>query len=204
MEKELLEEKSTTISVSVKGAYKTIFLDELRTTLNDIFKSYKNKKPDLQYRIQRFGEVIIKGNSENELWLLEDKIINHFALDKPYLDDVVNSLISMKPIIELYKILTNINPSMIRANSERVEFSKRKKVRIKKLKKAELEKVLNELEKYIEEKKDTYSERELTLLTARFYRAENNFGKGIMELKNYTLEMKQINEAILKFIDKLE
>lgn len=54
----LIREEDRTISVSVKGKGKSGFIDELRTTLNDIFDSYKSEKPELQYRIQRFGEIV--------------------------------------------------------------------------------------------------------------------------------------------------
>ncbi len=43
----LVREEDRTISVSVKGNDKTNYISALRTTLNDIFNSYKSEKPEL-------------------------------------------------------------------------------------------------------------------------------------------------------------
>ena len=70
-----LGKEDRTISVSVKGTDKTNYLSILRATLNDIFKSYKSKKPELEYRIQRFGEIPLEIEKKNALWLQDKKIL---------------------------------------------------------------------------------------------------------------------------------
>lgn len=133
----------------------------------------------------------------------EGKILNHHVLNKPYLDDVTNNLIPMNSIVKIYQLDQNSLTSFAGKMMESNEFASIKKNWIKKLKKADLEGVIVDLEKYVESRNDTYSESELIQLTARLNRAERNFGKGIMKLEQYNLEMNQINSAILKFIDNL-
>ncbi len=53
----LVREEDRDITVSVKGPDKTNYISTLRETLNDIFNSYKSEKPELQYRIERYGEI---------------------------------------------------------------------------------------------------------------------------------------------------
>lgn len=75
------------IEVSVKGASKTPYIDSLRTTFNEIFESYKSKKPDLLYRIRRYGEIPDGEGLENEkpLMLSAETIAAHLKKQIPYL-----------------------------------------------------------------------------------------------------------------------
>lgn len=99
----LIREDDRTISVSVKGNDKTKYISKLRDTLNNIYNSYKSKKPELQYRIERFGKL--EEVSENETFWLEDKkIFNHFLRNKSYYDDETNKVIPMKLVVNNYKI----------------------------------------------------------------------------------------------------
>jgi len=63
----LVREEKSTISVSVKGKDKTNYISVLRATLNDIFNSYKSEKPELQYRIERFGQIPDELEAKNPL-----------------------------------------------------------------------------------------------------------------------------------------
>ena len=92
------------ISVAVKGKDKTNYISVLRATLNDIFDSYKSEKPELQYRVERFGEIPDELEAKNPLWLRDRKIINHHQKEKPYYDDVTDQEIPMAKVVNLYKI----------------------------------------------------------------------------------------------------
>ncbi len=100
----LVREEKNTISVSVKGKNKTDYISKLRATLNDIFKSYKSEKPELQYRVERFGRLPDELGEKNSLWLPDTKIMNHYQREKPYYDDATDQDIPMAEVVEIYKI----------------------------------------------------------------------------------------------------
>jgi len=100
----LVREEDRTISVAVKGKSKTNYISTLRETLNDIFNSYKSEKPELQYRIERFGEIPDELEEKNPLWLPGKKIINHYKNEKPYYDDSTNRDIPMGRVVNIFKI----------------------------------------------------------------------------------------------------
>ena len=100
----LVREQDRTISVAVKGKDKTNYISVLRATLNDIFDSYKSEKPELQYRIERFGQIPDQVEEKNPLWLPDRKIINHLLRERPYYDDATDQEISMARVVNLYKI----------------------------------------------------------------------------------------------------
>ncbi len=100
----LVREEDRTINVSVKGKNKTNYISTLRDTLNDIFKSYKSKIPDLQYRIVRFGEIPKEIEKENPLWLSEKNIFYHFLRRTPFYDAVTGQYIDLKSIIDKLEI----------------------------------------------------------------------------------------------------
>jgi hypothetical protein len=109
--------KERTISVSVRGKTMSHYIDELRTTLNDIFNSYKSEFPELSYQIQRFGEIKMAmphpsagvpppapSSNQEAFWLPESKIVNHVARRRDYFDDVSGQDIPLQPIVHQYKI----------------------------------------------------------------------------------------------------
>ena len=98
----LVKEEDRSIFVSVRGHKKEDFLSTLRETLNMIFDSYKSKKPDLQYRIRRYGEILEEPGEA--LWLSESKIVKHAAMNKPYFDDVTNQDLLMTETVNIYNI----------------------------------------------------------------------------------------------------
>ena len=100
----MVREEERTISVSVKGSDQTEFIGELRETLNAIFDSYKSDKPELQYRIERFGQLPEELEVKNPLWLPDSKIINHAQKGRPYYDDVTDLDLPMKPVMLTYNI----------------------------------------------------------------------------------------------------
>ncbi|MCG8327535.1 MAG: hypothetical protein MI974_07615 [Chitinophagales bacterium] len=101
----LVREEDRSISVSVRGSSKSDYIVELRATLNDIFNSYKSKKPELHYWIKEYGEIrSALGPNSKELWLSENKIVNHHAANMPYYDDVTGEQLQMEKVVNLYKI----------------------------------------------------------------------------------------------------
>ena len=73
--------------MSVKGESKTKYISILRDTLNDIFNSYRSRKPELEYRIEDFGQIPQERESRNPLWLPDSKILTHSQAQVPYFDD---------------------------------------------------------------------------------------------------------------------
>jgi len=102
--RELKEERM--ITVCVKGLDKTNYLNKLRETLNEIFNSYKSKKPELQYRIERFGQLPDVIEDKNPIWLQDKKIYNHYINGRPYYDADTGSDIPMQNIVKIYNITT--------------------------------------------------------------------------------------------------
>jgi len=100
----LVREENRTISVSVKGTGKTAYISTLRETLNDIFSSYKSKKPVLQYRIERFGPIPDELETRNPLWLPDSKIFTHSVDKVPYYDDQARQPIDLRYTVTNYNI----------------------------------------------------------------------------------------------------
>ncbi len=98
------EEDDRTITVSVKGANKTEYLSTLRETLNGIFESYKSKKPELQYRVERFGNIPIELEKQAPLWLADHKILNHALDNIPYYDDSTRQSINLNNTVNNYNV----------------------------------------------------------------------------------------------------
>ena len=102
----LVREEDRTINVSVKGKDKTAYISRLRETLDDIFDGYKSTKPELEYRVQRFGKI--PENVSPPLWLSGNRINNHVKRNKPYYDDETNQEIPLQQTVKIYNINGNI------------------------------------------------------------------------------------------------
>ncbi|MBT6225140.1 MAG: hypothetical protein HOI47_00635 [Candidatus Scalindua sp.] len=100
----LVREEDRIISVSVKGKDKTNYISKFRETLNDVFNSYKSEKPELQYRIERFGEMPGELEAEEPIWLADSKVFNLCQREKPYYDDIADQNIPMAGVINIYNI----------------------------------------------------------------------------------------------------
>ncbi len=98
------ETDDRTITVSVKGPNQTEYLSALRETLNGIFEGYKSKKPELQYRVQRFGEMPEEIEKQDPLWLADQKIFNHFQDNIPYYDDKTRQQINLTYTVNNYHV----------------------------------------------------------------------------------------------------
>lgn len=100
----LVREKDRTISVSVRGPDRTKYISELRSTLNDIFKSYKSNKPELQYRVERFGLINDEVEAKYPLWLPDRKILNQSNDNVPYYEDISKKHIDLNYTVKIYDI----------------------------------------------------------------------------------------------------
>jgi hypothetical protein len=110
----LVREEDRTISVSVKGKNKTDFIGVLRETLNDIFKSYKTERPELEYRVERYDLVPEILEKQNPLLLPDVKILNHSRDNIPYYDDTTRQYIDLSRTVNTYHI--TIDTLMIGGN----------------------------------------------------------------------------------------
>lgn len=105
----LIREEDRTVSVSVTGKDKTAYLNKLRHTLNEIFDSYKIKKPELQYRVIEYGEIRQKESDRATLWLSGDSILSYSNDNVPYYEHKTKRYIQLQPTVINY----NINSSNI-------------------------------------------------------------------------------------------
>ena len=103
----LVREKDRDISVSVKGADKTAFISKLRQSLNDIFESYKSKRPELVYRVIPNEKSPILAGREHEIWLDEKSIVSHQAVNRPYFDAQTLREISLDKTAVIFNITHN-------------------------------------------------------------------------------------------------
>jgi GTPase SAR1 family protein len=100
----LVREEDRTISVSVKGQDKTNYISRLRETLNDIFKSYKSDKPELQYRVVRHGQIPEEFEAKNPLWLPDRKILNYSNDNELFYEDITRQHIDLHYVVKNYNI----------------------------------------------------------------------------------------------------
>ena len=98
------ETDDRTITVSVKGPNQTEYLSSLRETLNGIFEGYKSKKPELQYSVERFGEIEETIQKQMPLWLSDNKILTHAQYGIPYFDENSRQQIILNPTVKIYNI----------------------------------------------------------------------------------------------------
>lgn len=95
----LVKEKDRAISVSIKGGDKTQFISTIRKSLQDIFDTYKSLEPELSYKI-----IDNELDPNRELFLTEQKIVNHVSRNKKYYDDVSNLDIPLNAVVKVYNI----------------------------------------------------------------------------------------------------
>lgn len=100
----LVREDDRIISVSVKGDHKTEYLYILRETLNSIFETYKSEKPDLEYRVKRYGELPDELEEKHPIWLPGEMINSQSNDGIPFYEYQTKQTIDLKPIQVVYKI----------------------------------------------------------------------------------------------------
>ena len=61
-------------------------------------------KPELQYRVERYGQIPEEVEVKNPLWLPDRKIINHSNKNIPYYEDITEQLIDLHRTVKIYNI----------------------------------------------------------------------------------------------------
>jgi len=111
----LITEDVRSVTVRVKGADKTAYVASMRETIQGIFKSYKNIKPDLQYEVLRPEEtktidsIMINGERHEPLMLSENIVDVHTRKRMPYLDPVTERLFSLFETVIAYGVNNTTN-----------------------------------------------------------------------------------------------
>lgn len=100
----LVREYEHRIDVSVKGPQASAFLEELRATLNDLFQDLQSQKPDLLYRVKRFGELPDTVEERNPIWLKDRQILGYAQSRQPYYDEVTGQPIPLQQTVNNYSV----------------------------------------------------------------------------------------------------
>ncbi|MDH6303848.1 small GTP-binding protein [Parabacteroides sp. PF5-5] len=100
----LVREEDRMIQVSMKGPNRTAYLDKLRSTLNDIFNSYKSDKPELQYWVERGEEFPQEIDKKSPLWVRDQQLLSHYINEQPLYDYISNQYIPVHITIHNYNI----------------------------------------------------------------------------------------------------
>jgi hypothetical protein len=103
----LVREIDRSITIAVKGVNQSEFISQLRATMDDIFASYKSKKPQLLYRVESHGLIDDGLGQKEPLWLTDDKIINHVQAKRPYFEDRSGQDIDLNRTLNQYNISIN-------------------------------------------------------------------------------------------------
>ncbi len=101
----LVREEDRTISVSVKGSNKTNYISELRETLNDIFDSYKSDKPELQYRVERHGQIPDEVEEQYPLWIVDRNVVGYHEENRLYYDVITKQDISLEDTVRDFNVI---------------------------------------------------------------------------------------------------
>lgn len=110
----LVREEDRTISVFVKGEYKTEYISKLRHTLNEIFDAYKSKKPKLEYRVEREPDLTSIANmDEKAFWLENQQIMNLVSKNLPFFDHITSKQVPMNEVARNFNINLTINAEKV-------------------------------------------------------------------------------------------
>jgi len=97
------DQQAHMINVFVKGKSQTEFINELRTTLDEIFDSYEDTIPDLEYRIDSYGKIDNKLKDRRPIWMSKERLKNLVRLNKiHYFDDEDESNILLTDMLKLF------------------------------------------------------------------------------------------------------
>jgi GTPase SAR1 family protein len=190
----LVREENRTISVSVKGINKTDYISKLRETLNDIFKSYKSKKPELLYRVERFGQIPSELEEKNPLWITDSKIFNHSIVDKPYYEDITGQEISMRVIAKNYNITAET--IMIGGSGNVMLFDRSTQTFNFHDCNIDLQSNLNELSQLLTESGNNDDAKELTNISKTLEQAEKCESKEELKKKGIAGRLKRLAEEL--------
>ena len=98
--------RDRSLEVTVKGDDKTAYLDQLRTTINWLFKDFKKQKPDLEYRVEAFGKLDGHRSSEalQPTWATDLDILQHHKRDIPLFDTRNDQMIPAQAVMQQYDL----------------------------------------------------------------------------------------------------
>lgn len=106
----LVKEDDRKIVIKVTGSHKSEYIAILRSTMNDIFSSYKGNKPELQYKIITTDPVVTVPyeSRENKALMLSDETIrNYLSNGRPdYYYPQANVDIPLERTANIYNITT--------------------------------------------------------------------------------------------------
>jgi len=103
----LVIEDDRKIKVYVKGGDKTDYIGKLRETLNNIFETYRSKKPELAYRISSYGspDLLVKALRDTPVMLSEKAIVGHIVNGRDsYFEPESGTIIPLQPVVQNYNI----------------------------------------------------------------------------------------------------
>jgi len=190
----LVREENRTISVSVKGINKTDYISKLRETLNDIFKSYKSKKPELLYRVERFGQIQSEIEEKYPLWVTDSKIFNHSNADKPYYEDITMQEIPMQKTVVSYNI--KAENLMIGGAGNVLLYDRSTRTFNFHDCNIDLQSNLNELSQLLTENGDNEDAKELTNISRTLEQAEKCESKEEIKKKGIAGRLKRLAEEL--------
>lgn len=106
----LVKEDDRKITIKVKGGHKSEYIARLRSSMNDIFNSYKGDKPDLLYKIIANETVVVSPYEmdENKGLMISDEIIKSYAANgrTDYYHPQSNRDIPLDRTMQIYNITT--------------------------------------------------------------------------------------------------
>jgi len=103
------------IDISVKGPDAVSFLEVLRKTLNDLFKQLQSQKPDLLYRVKRFGELPEEVEERNPIWMKDRQVLGYAQNNQPYFDEVTGQPIPLQQTVQHFNVT---NGNLIAGNTD--------------------------------------------------------------------------------------
>lgn len=113
-----IEEINTSITVSVMGTNRTKYIIWLRNTLDDIFSTYKTKKPELCYRVIENHELIKSMNlSSPPLFMTTEQLFKMNQMPA----NIQNPIYNIPTTITEYEVFGNIyfyNYNIIRGGNQ--------------------------------------------------------------------------------------
>jgi len=99
----LVREDDRAISIEIRGNSKTKLVGDIRNDFESIFKTYKSKIPELEYRVRNFGEI----DRPEDLFLPQQTIQSYVAENRPYFDPLTKVDLPLNKSAKEYNIQVN-------------------------------------------------------------------------------------------------
>ena len=95
----LVYEDDRNIIITTKGLHKTEYISNLSGTMDEIFQSYRSKKPELQYRIVKVGD--------GGIFVPSETVRTHVEMGQQYLDPQLKEFVDLTSTAQAYGIVNN-------------------------------------------------------------------------------------------------